>query len=133
MQNALIITGIGMGLVFVSIIVLWWLMELLVKFSADKKKPETAEESSAVLPAVVESSPSKKQKIAALAVAVALQTRKQQAAEMAVKMAVQQKAKSQIPAPAGQVQTSNWQAVRRAGQFEIRNNLFLRKPRGIKK
>ena len=130
MQNALIITAIGMGLVFISIIILWWLMELLVRFAADKKAPEVLVEQPALLSPSEKPDSANKQKIAAVAVAAALQIRKQQAAELAVKMAMQQRT---TPQPSGQVQTSSWQAVRRAGQFETRNNLFLRKPRGNKK
>jgi sodium pump decarboxylase gamma subunit len=41
---SLIITVIGMGLVFAVLILIWWMMALLTKFTADKEVPasETA-------------------------------------------------------------------------------------------
>ena len=36
---ALEITAIGMGLVFAALILIWWMMALLTKFTADKEIP----------------------------------------------------------------------------------------------
>ncbi len=76
--QGLIITAIGMGLVFVAILALWGLMILLVRITADRPKaveaqePQTADlDESASTPAVND-----KQQLhlaAAAAVAVALQ------------------------------------------------------------
>ena len=39
MQKALVITGIGILLVFVGIFILWGIMELLVRLTTKKEKP----------------------------------------------------------------------------------------------
>ncbi len=64
---SLIITGLGMGLVFVAILLLWALMEIVVRL--------TSKESSEEEPEGVEESPTSagfKQRVAAAAVSVAL-------------------------------------------------------------
>jgi Na+-transporting methylmalonyl-CoA/oxaloacetate decarboxylase gamma subunit len=43
LTKALLITGIGMGLVFVAIILLWGLMVVLVKLTADAEKENKCE------------------------------------------------------------------------------------------
>ncbi len=40
LQQGLMITAIGMGLVFVVIIFLWWMMSLLVKVTSKPEEPE---------------------------------------------------------------------------------------------
>jgi Na+-transporting methylmalonyl-CoA/oxaloacetate decarboxylase gamma subunit len=45
MLLALQITALGMGLVFGAIILLWWMMNLLTVFTADKKPVSDAHES----------------------------------------------------------------------------------------
>jgi Na+-transporting methylmalonyl-CoA/oxaloacetate decarboxylase gamma subunit len=78
--QGLIITGIGMGLVFVAILALWGLMTLLVKVTADRPKvqvpPEMVEETvvQVVAPASVATNDNKHlHQAAAAAVAIALQ------------------------------------------------------------
>jgi len=76
--TSLIITVIGMGLVFVAILLLWGLMEIIVQATA---KAEVQEEEQAESPALStassEESPAQslKQKAAAVAVAFALAIR----------------------------------------------------------
>ena len=62
---ALEITVIGMGLVFAALILIWWMMALLTRFTADKEAPavETA-------PAAPEND--EKAQAAALAVVIAM-------------------------------------------------------------
>ncbi len=126
MQNALLITGIGMGLVFVAILFLWGMMELLVRWTPEKKAPvepgETIDEQQPV------QSGRDKKKIAAVAVAAALQLRRKQAAVEAVRMALA--SRGQTEQHFGYNVQSNWQAAMRATQREERLRLFGRKPRG---
>ena len=68
---SLIITVVGMGLVFIAILLLWALMEIIVKMTAEK--PAEGEQES------VGASPAPgglKQRVAAAAVAVALSMRR---------------------------------------------------------
>ncbi len=74
LNQALLITAIGMSLVFVAIILLWGLMELIVTVTKDKEKPEDEvveeevwEETPASLPAG-----SRQAQAAAVAVGAAL-------------------------------------------------------------
>jgi Na+-transporting methylmalonyl-CoA/oxaloacetate decarboxylase gamma subunit len=45
MNDALLITLIGGGMVFVGLILLWWMMDLLVRFTAEKETPAEAQAS----------------------------------------------------------------------------------------
>ncbi len=81
--KALLITGIGMGLVFVAILLLWGLMALLVKLTADPKKENESEkdqERIAVIevPQAAESAIKVLAAAAAVATALALSTRSTQ-------------------------------------------------------
>lgn len=110
--NSLIITAIGMGLVFVAILLLWGVMEALVRLTADRAAPQPAEagpEPPAGDQRLV------KQRAAAAAVAVALALHSRQL---------------QFPEPAQTGELSAWQAVRRAGLLNQRSATFTRKPRG---
>lgn len=68
MQKALVITGIGILLVFVGIFILWGIMELLVRLTTKKEKPSAEKKEE------VHTSTSSQQarQAAAAAVAVAL-------------------------------------------------------------
>ncbi len=68
MQKALVITGIGILLVFLGIFILWGIMELLVRLTTKKEKPSAEKEEE------VHTSPSSLQarQAAAAAVVVAL-------------------------------------------------------------
>ena len=62
---ALLITVIGMGLVFAALILIWWMMALLTRFTADKEAPASESALSA-------SETNEKAQAAALAVAIAM-------------------------------------------------------------
>ena len=111
---SLIITAIGMGLVFVAILLLWGLMEGLVKVTADRtaRVPDVVptEVRAAQIPADVEQA--YKAEAAAAAVAIALSMRQ-----------------SAPQKPGDSSGISPWQAVLRAGQLSQRTNSFNRKQR----
>ena len=122
--QALEITGLGMGLVFVGILVLWAIMVLLVRIFRDKEETQPEEET------VAESKPDFKQKAAAAALAVALSKNdfRRQAAAVAVSTAITfatHPAAEKLSALA-----SAWQIVNRMNQINLRNQAFTRKSRG---
>ncbi len=131
MQIALLITGIGMGLVFVAILFMWAMMELLVRWTAEKKAAVAPVEPTDPVddPQPPEQNGRDKKKIAAVAVATALQLRRRQAAVKAVQMALASRNQTENPVASPGAQ-SNWQAAMRATQRENRLRLFERKPRG---
>jgi sodium pump decarboxylase gamma subunit len=134
MANSLLITGIGMGLVFVVILMLWGMMELLVRLTAEKEKPEEGEslgEWPEPQAQTVVSPAADKQKIAAIAVAAALQLRRRQAAVEAVRQALASQ-KLGISAPVSANPSSNWQAVMRSVQRENKQKMFSRTPRNVR-
>jgi len=116
--QSLVITAIGMGLVFILIILLWGFMGVLViitnrwDFMAQAEKGEAAiseeKEETTAEPAV------NKAGIVAIAVAAAL--------------ASGQKALRISPMQSGGI--SNWQAVTRANTLASISSIFNRKPRG---
>lgn len=118
MSSGLLITAIGMGLVFVAIVFLWGFMDVLVKITADRKP---ADKLSAFPPedGMLEAPPTDrllKQRAAAAAVATLLS---------------QQAAVSQsVPYEPGE--TSPWQATNRTNQFNQRSSMYHRKNRGSK-
>lgn len=78
--QGLIITGIGMGLVFLAILLLWGLMTLLVRWTSDKPEAPAVQEVVSEMPAEValpdtetKSDKARLHKAAAAAVAIALQ------------------------------------------------------------
>ena len=119
--QGLLITAIGMGLVFVSILVLWGLMIVLVKVLADKPKKVTvtasAEESmpESIVETVADSG--RLQCVAAVAVAVALSMQQQHTSQT-------------IPQETGAI--SPWQATRRTSILSQSAELSNRKSRGNK-
>ena len=123
-QVSLLITGIGMGLVFIAIILLWAMMELVVKSTADKPtklnedSSETGEVGDFIQPAPREDQ-SARRKAAAAAVAFAI------AAEKTIPI-------SQPELPA-QGNLSTWQAVMRAGNLNQISNFQKRSPKGSKR
>ncbi len=84
LSNAILITVIGMGLVFAAILLLWGLMALLVLIRDEKTPEETSSEAPVVAAGVTEAAlPDQKelglkQQAAAAAVAVALASEKEQ-------------------------------------------------------
>jgi Na+-transporting methylmalonyl-CoA/oxaloacetate decarboxylase gamma subunit len=125
MTGALIITGIGMGLVFVAILALWGMMELMVRVTArfsgkeengeNEESPEEAEMVEEAVPVVVDNLIELKRKAAAVAVA------------MALARAAEQPVYAQIPT---YTSGSAWQAVSRGGQLSRSATLYNRKSRG---
>ena len=106
LQNALLITAIGMGLVFLAIILLWGLMSLIARFGADHQNGSEADSQPAP---IEESSPvptvDLKKQAAAAAVAVALSMQKSTGARTSAHPAA-------VP--------SNWQAVMRARDLQTK-------------
>lgn len=71
MQKALMISGIGIVLVFAGIIILWGIMELLVRVTRQKEAP--SEDKGEDLPATKHVSPAKQAAAAAVAAAICMQ------------------------------------------------------------
>jgi Na+-transporting methylmalonyl-CoA/oxaloacetate decarboxylase gamma subunit len=124
MNSALIITAIGMGLVFIAIIALWGMMELMVRVTARFAKEEVPEEDEVGVSGVeadpadaeetVDELAGLKRKVAAVAVALALSQQNESTY-------------SQIPSyTAG----TAWHSVSRSGQLNQHANLYERKSRG---
>lgn len=116
MNSALLITVIGMGLVFLSLILLWWLMELIVRLFKEKKNKETGvevlpAERGSVLPDENADTLNRKKRAAAAAVAYALAAGKAGAT-----------GSEEIPA------LSPWQVALRSRSFSSRSAAFGRKP-----
>lgn len=113
MTNALLITVIGMGLVFVAILALWGLMAALVKvtdwYDRRSAKPEEAPEALQAErePAVESVSASERKRRAA-------------AAATAVAMALSARTVAQPERASDGNAVSAWQAVLRANQLEQR-------------
>jgi Na+-transporting methylmalonyl-CoA/oxaloacetate decarboxylase gamma subunit len=112
MANALLITLLGMGMVFLSILLLWGLMALLVRLT---REPEPVEVQEIEETAAVEPPPDqvllieRKRRAAAAAVAVALSSR-----DTHPTLTLSPGAKTPP------VSVSAWQAVHRAGQLSQR-------------
>ncbi len=111
MANALWITLIGMGLVFLAIVLLWGLMALLVRVTAERPdaQPETARlEEAAAEPTTVPSDHRRRAAVTAVAVALALE---------------KQHGSARKPVLGGADLGSNWQTVHRAAELNQRVNL----------
>ena len=127
-SSALIITGIGMGLVFIAILALWGMMEIMVRATTrlalkeaeeaqeSEEESEVEEEAETIQPAV-DSSAELKRKAAAAAVALAL----------ADAQVAGQPVYSQV---SSYMSGSAWQAVSRGGQLHQSAVLYNRKSRG---
>jgi len=130
MGQVLLISLIGMGLVFAAILLVWLLMALLVRFTGERPKrvdPEGVEISPVIDPVNTD-----RKKIAAAAVAAAIlqkkDSRKQAAAAAVAVLLAQQKIS--VEKKKHDVPVSSWQPVLRSIQREERMRLFGRKPRG---
>jgi len=128
MYNALLITAIGMGLVFVAMLALWGLMELSVRLTAryaenegeeeEAEEGEQEAESPQEEPAEADAGLEKKRRAAAAAVAYALaQTETLEGPKSMVMVARRRQAYA-------------WQAVLRASQLNQQSNLYNRKAGG---
>ena len=123
-QTSLLITGIGMGLVFAAIILLWGMMELVVKATADKPKKHNedireTEENTEILQPTLQSDQFTRKKAAVAAVAFAI--------------AVEKTVRVSQPEQPSQGSISTWQAVMRAGNLNQISNFQKRNPRGSKR
>lgn len=127
--TSLWITLVGMGLVFLGLLVMWGLMELIVRLFKDRSSPkeeiEAVEAPVETIAATAGDLVALKARVAAAAVAVALSDQKQRAANSAVAMALS----GQTPASSGPdgfqppvPGISAWQAVLRAGQMNTRGH-----------
>ncbi len=120
--SALWISLIGMGLVFIAILLLWGLMELVVRLTADRgEAKKEALEPEVGAPAVVAppaENKSLKLRAAAAAVAYALSAKQSSASSPY----------ATPPAASG----SAWQAVMRSYQLNLRGQMGARKSRGNK-
>lgn len=72
LESALLITAIGMSLVFLAIILLWGLMALLVRVTADRKPKESMSEADSDAGQNAEFEDSLRMRAAAVAVAISL-------------------------------------------------------------
>lgn len=133
----LLITLIGMGLVFLSLALLWGLMILMVKvtnrFFPDKEEEEGAGEDIDNGAELVEASPEAdlRAQAAAAAVAVKLSTgphiNSGGTAAMTFTLTASESALDALVAGAQNITTSSWQAIHRANRLNQRLNLFSRK------
>lgn len=105
LQSALLITAIGMGLVFAVIVLLWGFMALLVRVSEVRKPVESAEELESAVMASAANDRLMKKRAAAVAVAVALASLKANLAFFP------QRAETVV---------SPWQAVMRSHQLTLK-------------
>ncbi len=125
---ALWITLIGMGLVFIALILLWGLMALIVNGTARMAEAETAEAENEAEPA---EAPAEVQPDAALL------RRQAAAAAVAVALAMQKKAGAPIARAAqpalDAASFSAWQPVLRANQLTQKSRVYSRKQRGTDK
>jgi Na+-transporting methylmalonyl-CoA/oxaloacetate decarboxylase gamma subunit len=113
MNNLLIalqITAIGMGLVFAAIVLIWWMMALLTKFTAEKEVPARE----AVSPAQEND---EKARAAAIGVAIAM-------AEHQLSQA------HPLPDPPTAI-VSAWQLSMRSRQLSQKGTPIVRNPRKI--
>jgi Na+-transporting methylmalonyl-CoA/oxaloacetate decarboxylase gamma subunit len=111
MVIALEITALGMGLVFAAIILLWWMMDLLTRITADKQSIADSTE----IPPVMNDD--LKAQAAAVAVAIALA---EQQASLAHPL---------LDPPTAIV--SAWQLGTRSRQLYEKGTPIVRKPRKI--
>ncbi|KPL76486.1 hypothetical protein ADN00_10955 [Ornatilinea apprima] len=124
LMDSLKITAIGMGLVFIAILVLWGLMELLVQVTVRRVKAEIAPrenelETGGAAPSLPDANLQTRQRAAAAAVATALALQDAKSDHKPIRV---------LPAP--KEQASAWQTLMRASHLNQRSSLFTRKPRG---
>ncbi len=107
---ALEITALGMGIVFAAIILIWWMMALLTRFTAEKESPQ---------PETQAAGDQEKAQAAAIAVSIA--------------MAEHQLSQTHpLPTPPTTI-VSAWQLGMRTRQLSEKGTPVVRKPRKIGK
>ncbi len=110
---ALQITALGMGIVFAAIILIWWMMALLTKFTAEKELPVSEPET------VYQSEGDERAQAAAIAVVIA--------------MAEHQLSQTHpLPTPPTTI-VSAWQLGMRTRQLSEKGAPIVRNPRKIGK
>jgi len=110
-QQGLLIAGIGLGLVFAVIILLWWLMALLMRLTSREKSEENVETDAAEGDAVeILAAKTDESKLKAVAAAVA--------AVIAFEKTKMQPGMDQVGDVKGNL--SPWQTVHRSRQLENR-------------
>ncbi len=115
LNQGLLITAIGMGLVFLTLILFWWLLAALVSIPIKEKQAEEETEAEAE-----EETPEPVQDLRAL-------KRRAAAAAVAAALAVE-KSKSALLPPVSNI--SPWQAALRSGHLNQSVHLYNRKSRG---
>ncbi len=135
----LLITLIGMGLVFAALVLLWGLMYLMVRlanhFFPDREEEgagediDTGEDVSPLEPQIGSDTELRKQAAAtAVAVGLSLNASTDAAAAAAVAVALSLKSRGgALDAFSQTTSTSSWQAIHRANRLTQRLNLFSRK------
>jgi Na+-transporting methylmalonyl-CoA/oxaloacetate decarboxylase gamma subunit len=113
MSNALLITLIGMGLVFAAILLLWGLMILMVRLFRDKPESEEKGEETEAIAAVETEEMANDLKLRAAAAAAA------------VALALQHSGTALFSQPV--ITTSAWQTALRSASLNQRSQLFSRK------
>ncbi|MEW6181179.1 MAG: OadG family protein [Chloroflexota bacterium] len=118
LSQGLLMTAIGMGLVFLALIFLWGLINLIARLPVGVKKEEEAAsteeaEAAPLAPAAEDQRQALRARAAAAAVAAALAL---------------QRSSMRIAPPAGQT-VSAWQAARRSSQFALHAQITSRKTR----
>lgn len=146
MPSALLITVIGMGLVFIALLLLWGMIELMMWISARFARPEgeeaeeIAEEIAPVEAAPVQAAAPNGRKVRAAAAAVAVARaaaggtlgRKARVAAAAVAVAmIQQNVDRSLPPRDGSEMVSAWQAVLRSNRLSRQASMYTRKQRGL--
>lgn len=118
--SALWITLIGMSLVFIAILLLWGLMELVVRLTVQKDETQTNSPEAEPAAVAAETPPAEdktlKLRAAAAAVAYAISASKPSSGSPYA-----------VPPTAS---GSAWQAVMRSYQLNLRGQIFNRKSRG---
>ena len=110
--STVLITLIGMGLVFVGILLLWGVMEWLVRATSERQPIETEMQAETPEPgAMLE----QKRAVAAAAVSVVLAMQRKETAALVLN---------------NLADTHNWQTVMRANQLNSVCQFSLRKPQG---
>lgn len=123
MNSALLITVLGMGLVFVSLLLLWGLMEGMMRLTARSAAAEAAEAAEAAqVPCEPEEAPGEITDAAVL-------RRRAAAAAVAVALAMKPAHDGHLLRPPAET-ASAWQSVLRANQLSQRNQMVSRKQRG---
>ncbi len=118
LSQGLLMTAIGMGLVFLALIFLWGLINLIARLPIGAKKEEEAApseeaEAASPTPPAEDNRQALRARAAAAAVAAAL---------------AMQRSAMRIAPPTGQT-VSAWQAARRSSQFALNAQITSRKTR----